>query len=52
MSVSMALCAVLLLVATARASVMHLSSLQFKHNVNTHTQLVTTCVSVSLSSVL
>ena len=49
MSAPMSLCAVVVLVAAARASVMHLSSLQFKHNVNTHTQLVT---SVSLGSVL
>ena len=49
MSAPMALCAVVVLVAAARASVMQLSSLQFKHNVNTHTQLVT---SVSLGSVL
>ena len=50
MSAPMSLCAVVVLVAAARASVMHLSSLQFKHNVNTHTQLVTTLV--SLGSVL
>ena len=49
MVATMSLCAVLVLVATARASVMHLASLQFKLNLNTHTQLVT---SVSLGSVL
>ena len=38
MSAPMSLCAVVVLVATARASVMHLSSLQFKHNLNIHTQ--------------
>ena len=50
MSAPMSLCAVVVLVAAARGSVMHLSSLQFKHNVNIHTQLVTTLV--SLGSVL
>ena len=46
MGVTIALCAVLLLVATARASVMHLSSLQFKHTVNIDTKLVTARVSL------
>ena len=41
MGVTIALCAVVLLGATTRASVMHLSSLQSKHNVNIHTKLVT-----------
>ena len=49
MSAPMSLCAVVALVAAARVSVMHLSSPQFKHSVNIHTQLVT---SVSLGSVL